>query len=263
MQKSLSLISASMLGLLISTTTFAADKVVATVNGKNITQETYEHYLKMRTGGKTQGVNREMVIQELVNRELLRQDAIKLKVDKDPDVKFLIEQQEIELLIKAGLQKSVGSKPISEKELKKEYEEKIANANVHEYKAAHILLKTEAEAKAVISQLDSGAVFADIAKAKSIDTGTKENGGDLGWFNPGQMVPAFSQAVAEMKPGTYSKAPVQSQYGWHVIKLEDTRKLTPPSFEDMKQKLQGAMQGEKVREHLMELQKKAKIDIKK
>ena len=240
----------------------AADKVIATVNGKPITQETYERYLKMRTGGNTAGVNRDLVIQELVNRELLRQDAIKLKVDKDPDIKFLIEQQEVETLIKAGLQKSVASKPISDAAIKKEYEDKIAKADVREYKASHILLATEGDAKTVIAQLDSGAVFSDVAKAKSTEPGAKETGGDLGWFNLGQMVPSFSQAVAEMKSGTHSKTPVQTQFGWHVIKLEDVRKLTPPSFEDMKPKLQAAMQAEKVQEYIIELRGKAKVEIK-
>lgn len=250
-------------GLLLTQAAQAAAPV-AVVNGDPISQKDYEQYLKYRTKGhkgKPANVNRQALINELVNRQLLVQEAKKEKLDRDPEVAFEIEQLKNDALIQALLQKQAKSKPISDAELKKEYKDKIANANLKEYKASHILLKTEEEAKAVIAELDGGAVFADVAKAKSTGP-TAKKGGELGWFKPNQMVPPFAQAVAEMKKGTYTKTPVKTRFGWHVIKLEDERKLTPPKFEDVKDQIRSIMTNQKIQEYVMSLRNKAKVDIK-
>ena len=245
-------------------TGFAAEEAVAVVNGKPITLKTYEFYLRQlqaeRPNANLAG-NRQMVINELVNRELLYQDAVKKKLDKDPEVAFALEQLRMNTMIQANVGKIAGDLKITDEMLKKEYDEKIAKADVTEYKASHILLKTEDDAKAVIKELDSGAVFSDVAKAKSTGP-TGPDGGDLGWFKAGQMVPPFAQALTQMQKGTYSKTPVQTQFGWHVILLEDTRKATPPKFEDVKPQLANMMRGQQINSYIENLRNKAKVEVK-
>ncbi len=243
---------------------FAADEPVAVVNGKPITQKTYDFYLRQlqaeRPNANLAG-NRQLIINELVKRELLYQDAVKKKLDKDPEVAFALEQLRMNTMIQANVGKIAESMKITDDMLKKEYDEKIAKADITEYKASHILLKSEDDAKAVIKELDSGAVFSDVAKAKSTGP-TGPDGGDLGWFKAGQMVPPFAQALTQMKKGTYSKTPVQTQFGWHVILLEDTRKAAPPNFEDVKPQLANMMRGQQINAYLDNLLKNAKVEMK-
>jgi peptidyl-prolyl cis-trans isomerase C len=254
----------SLLAAMLPVTGFAADEPVAIVNGKPITLKTYEFFLRQlqaeQPNANLSG-NRQLVINELVNRELIYQDAVKKKLDKDPEVAFALEQLRKNTMIQANVGKVANGVDVSDAKLKKEYDEKIVKANVSEYKARHILLKTEADAKAVIKELDGGAVFSDVAKAKSTGP-TGPEGGDLGWFKAGQMVPPFAQALTKMKKGTYSKQPVQTQFGWHVILLEDTRKATPPKFEDVKPQLANMMRGQQVNAYIADLRKKAKVEIK-
>ncbi len=254
----------SLLAATLPLTGFAADEPVAVVNGKPITLKTYEFFLRQlqaeRPNANLAG-NRQLVVNELINRELLYQDAVKKKMDKDPEVAFALEQLRMNTMIQANVGKVASGVDISDAKLKKEYDEKIAKADISEYKARHILLKTEADANAVIKELNNGAVFSDVAKAKSTGP-TGPEGGDLGWFKAGQMVPPFSQALAKMKKGSYSKQPVQTQFGWHVILLEDTRKATPPKFEDVKPQLANMIRGQEVNAYIENLRKKAKVNIK-
>jgi len=258
------IIFGSLLAATLPLTGFAADEPVAVVNGKSISLKTYEFFLRQlqaeRPNANLAG-NRQLVVNELVNRELIYQDAVKKKLDKDPEVKFALEQLRMNTMIQANVGKVASGVDISDAKLKKEYEEKIVKADISEYKARHILLKTEAEANAVIKELNNGAVFSDVAKAKSTGP-TGPEGGDLGWFKAGQMVPPFSQALAKMKKGTYTKQPVQTQFGWHVILLEDTRKATPPKFEDVKPQLANMMRSQEVSSYIEGLRKKAKVTIK-
>ncbi len=245
-----------------------AGNSVATVNGKPISQKSYDFYLAqaMQRRGKNQqgqgGINREAVINELVNRELLHQAAVKAKVENDETVAFQLKQLKVDAMIQGLLNKLSTENKITDKDLKAEYDKRIAGAKLSEYKARHILLKTEEEAKTVIAELDSGSKFEELAKKKSTGPSAKD-GGDLGWFNPSQMVPPFSQAVAQMKKGSYTKKPVKTQFGYHVIKLEDTRKRTPPKFEDIKPQLKMVLQNQRIQEYITNLRKTAKIDVKK
>jgi len=250
---------------LFSFNAYSADKAVATVNGKPIYKQTYEAYVahKKKQDPKFDAVkNKETLIQELINRELMLQDAKRLKLEKDKDVLFQLEQYRIDLLIKHAISKKMLATPISDTELKIEYDRRVKAANVKEYKARHILLKDEAKAKSVIKELDNGKEFIKLAKAYSTGP-TGKTGGDLGWFNSRQMVPEFSKAVATMKKGTYTKAPVKTKFGWHIIKLEDTRKMEPPKFKDIKKQIRAIMQNKKLQEYIITLREKAKIKINK
>lgn len=252
--------------LLASASLYAADdsnKVVATVNGKPITQRTVDEYVKMRNSRQPNApASQEQVVNELVNSELLYQQALKEKLEKKPDIRHAIELQRKNVLITAALREYLEKHPISEAELKKEYDKRVAASNVEEYKARHILTKTEAEAKDIIAQLNKGADFAKLAKEKSIGPSAKQ-GGDLGWFTVDRMVPEFSAAVAKLKKGEYTKEPVKTQFGWHVIQLEDERKMEPPSFDQVKGQLANMLRNQQVHTYINELRNKAKIDIKK
>lgn len=240
-----------------------AGGTVATVNGKKITQKQYDQVIKTIQAKNPEfkvGDNKQAIINELISRELLFQEAKKQKVDKDPKVAFVLKQQRIELMIQALIQKSLSKDPVKEKDIKKIYKEKIAGANQKEYKASHILLKTEDEAKTAIAKLDSGTDFAKLAKEKSTGPSAK-NGGDLGWFSPNRMVPPFARAVAEMKKGRHSAQPVKTQFGWHVIKLEDTRKMDPPKYDDVKKQIAGSLNKQRLQEYVQKLRSKAKIKI--
>ena len=193
--------------------------------------------------------NRQLVVNELINRELLYQDAVKKKLDKDPEVAFALEQLRMNTMIQANVGKVASGADVTDAKLKKEYDEKIAKADISEYKARHILLKTEADANAVIKELNNGAVFSDVAKAKSTGP-TGPEGGDLGWFKAGQMVPPFSQALATMKKGTFSKQPVQTQFGWHVILREESRENQPPTLESVRDVLKQRVEQQKFEGYL-------------
>ena len=243
----------------------AADKVVATVNGHKITEQQLDRYFKYRQATTKQDLShdKEGVLQELVNRELLMDEVKKKKLDKNKDLNYLIDQQKNDLYIQALLRESDVAKPIADDEIKKVYDEKVKNHKVKEYKISHILMKSEQEAKDVIAELDSGAKFSDVAKKKSTGPSAKE-GGELGWLNSGQLnkMPSFAQAVSELKKGTYSKKPVETQYGWHVVKLEDEREVAPPTLEQLHDQIVAALRQQKLQEFIKGLREKAKIDIK-
>ena len=240
-----------------------AGGTVATVNGSKITEKQYEQViatLKAKNPQFNAEGNKQAIVNELISRELLFQEAKNQKIEKDPKVAFALEQQRIELMIQALIQKTLSKDPIKEKDIKKIYKEKVAGANLKEYKARHILLKTEDEAKTVIAKLDAGSDFAKLAEEKSTGPSAK-SGGDLGWFSPGRMVPPFARAVAEMKKNTHSNKPVKTQFGWHVIKLEDTRNMEPPKYDDVKKQIASSLNKKRVQDYVEKLRKKAKIKI--
>ena len=238
----------------------AADEVIAEVNGEKITLGDVQLYMssKAATGAPADPGT---ILNEVINRELIKQAALKAGIDKQPDFKKALEIQRTTLLVNAMLSKKLDKVDLSDAALKKEYDDQIKNMPKKEYKARHILLKTEDEAKAVIKQLKDGADFVKLAKEKSIGP-SGPNGGDLGWFKAGTMVPEFADAVAKMKDGDITDKPVKTQFGWHVIKLEETREVAPPSFESMKDKLRSIVANKAVQNYLSELHKNAKVELK-
>lgn len=251
---------------LLSNSAFALDKnSVAAVNGKNITQKQYQAHLKQRQAqakkGQQSPVNRQVVIDELINREVLLQQANKLKLHKDKKIKAQLEQLKNNLLIQALISKSPASKPISQKELQDVYDKQVGSADPKEFKARHILVKEEAKAKELIEKLNDGASFEETAKKESTGPSGK-NGGDLGWFSAAQMVPAFSKATSKLKKGTHSQKPVKTRFGFHIIKLEDSRKRELPKFEDVKAQIKPLIQNKRLQEYVLNLRSKAKIEIK-
>jgi len=261
-------VASILLATLFTNSAFALDKnSVAAVNGKNITQKQYQAHIKQRAaqsqqqGQQAAPVNRQVILDELINREVLLQEAKKKKLHKDKKVKAQLEQLKNNLLIQALIAKSPAAKPVSEKELKEVYDKQIGNADPQEYKARHILVKDEAKAKKLIKQLNDGANFEEVAKKESTGPSGK-NGGDLGWFSAAQMVPAFSKAAAKMIKGTHSQTPVKTRFGYHIIKLEDSRKRDLPKFEDIKNQIRPVIQNKRLQEYVVKLRSKAKIEVK-
>lgn len=244
----------------IASPALAADGV-ATVNGKVIKQSLYD-YISKEAEARGQPIDatmRERIVDQLVSSELVYQEAQRLGLDKQPSYQAQEELSRRELLVNFYLQDFVKKNPISESALKSAYDKLKAEMGDKEYKARHILVPTEAEAKQIIAQLGKGGDFAKIAEEKSQDPGSKTQGGDLGWFSPASMVKPFSDATVALKKGAITQTPVQSQFGWHVIKLDDTRAAQPPAYDKVKDNLRKQLQQQEVAKALSALRSKAKI----
>lgn len=250
--------------LSLAPATFAAG-AVATVNGKQIKQSVYDLIVKDATanGQKIDANIKDAIINELISSELVYQEAQKLGLDKQADYLAREELTRRKLLSSAFLQDFIKKNPISDADTKAAYEQYKKAYGEKEYSARHILVKTEAEAKDIIAQLDKGGDFAKIAKEKSLDPGSKDKGGDLGWFSPATMVKPFSDVVANLQKGATSTNPVQTQFGWHVIKLLDTRAAQPLAYDKVKEGLQKNLQQRNLEKMMADLRSKAKIDITK
>ena len=248
--------------LSLSPAVFAAE-AAATVNGKAIKQSWVDFITKdaQARGQKPSDGMKNAIINELVGSELAYQEAQKQGLDKDPDFKTSSELANRKMLVNVFLQDFMKKNPVTEADTKAAYEEYKKELGDKEYSARHILVKTEAEAKDVLAQLKKGDDFAKVAKEKSLDPGSKEKGGDLGWFSPAGMVKPFSDAVTSMKKGETTSAPVQTQFGWHIIKLVDTRAAQVPSYDKVKDGLERTLQQRKLEKMMIGLKEKAKIDV--
>ena len=227
----------------------------ATVNGKAIPKSRADALI---AGQAAQGQPdspelRKAVTEELVRREVLTQEALKKGFDKKPEVQGQMDLARQGVLIGAYLNDYVKSHPVTDEQIKKEYDEIKGKLGNKEYKARHVLLETEAAAKAVIEKLKKGEKFDDLAKD------SKDRGGDLGWANPASFVPAFSAAMTKLEKGKFTEAPVKSDFGWHVIQLDDVRETKAPTFEEVKPNLTQRAQGLLVEKHLAELRAKAAV----
>lgn len=255
--------------MLVTAPSHAADKkpvaasgnAVATVNGKAIPKTRLEMIIGMQ---KSQGRPdseelRKAVLDRIITLEAVAQEALKAGVDKKPMVQAQIDLMRQEVLINAYLADYAQSHPVGNEAIKKEYEARKTALGDKEYKAHHILVEKEGEAKDIIARLKKGEKFEDLAK-QSNDPGSKDKGGDLDWATPSNYVKPFADALVKLEKGKYTDTPVQTQFGWHVIRLDDTRQFTPPSLDDIKQQISQELQGQLVNQHVQELRKKAKVE---
>jgi peptidyl-prolyl cis-trans isomerase C len=237
-------------------------KPIATVNGREI-PAVYGDMAKqtlLSQGAPNDASLAVRAREALINQELLSRAAIDKGLDKNPKLVAAMEMLRREQLSKAYLEDYVKSHPVSDAEIKAEYDKAKAAAGGNEYKARHILVKTEEEAKAILAQLNKKVAFDKLAKEKSLDKGSAKNGGDLGWNVPGSFVKEFGEAMAALKKGESSKAPVKTQFGWHIIKLEDVRPIKFPALDEVKGEVRQQLQQKRVREAVTELRTKAKIE---
>jgi len=256
---------------LLSTISFnalAADSknnIVASVNGSSISNDDFNIYSQMRSGHQaSQNLSekqKQEILDELINRELIYQDAISKGMKEDPEVQAQIEDQIRNIITTHRLRKLLEEQPPTQAQLQKAYQTQIVEPASIEYKASHILLENETDAKAVTDSLKGGADFTGLAKEKSTGPSGKD-GGSLGWFSPNQMVKPFADAVAKLNKGEISPAPVQTQFGWHVIRLEDVRKVDPPPFDKVEKQLLKVVQNQIIGDHISGLKAKANIDVK-
>lgn len=237
---------------------------LASVNGITITQNFFDFYVKAIAGKPASELSpdqRQQALDNLVRAELVAQQAQKEGVDKSADTEDLLELTRLNVLQQTMSERYLKDKKPTEKELRAEYETQVSNLPKLEYHARHILVATEPFAQKVVDRLEKGAKFDELAKQESMDS-SKDNGGDLGWFTPDRMVKPFADAVLGLKPGEYTHKPVQTQYGWHVIQLVETRDLAPPPFDQVKQRLEQVVQAKKFKAYTDELMHNAKIDKK-
>jgi peptidyl-prolyl cis-trans isomerase C len=237
-----------------------ADPVVARVNGVELHRSDVEA-AQRSLPEQVQQMPLEKIypqlLDQMVTQQLIIQDGRKEKLQDDPDVKQRLAQLEDRAISEVWLKHAV-DKAATDQRLHAEYDKYVKEHASEQIKASHILVSTEAEAKAVIADLNKGGDFAAIAKKRSTDPG-KDNGGDLGWFSREDMLPAFSDAAFALKKGEYTKTPVQTQFGWHIIKLEDRRTPAPPSFEDAKPELENGIMREVVGAKVKEMKAAANV----
>ncbi len=236
-------------------------QTVATVNGKAIPAAKLEQIVKqvVAQGKQTDSPQlRDAIKKDLIGREVMIQQADKQGFGTRAEVKAALENARQSIIINAMLADYVKKNPVKDAEIKAEYDKYKAQVGDKEYHARHILVPTEDEAKALIVKLKGGAKFEDLAKASSKD-GSAANGGDLDWASPASYVPEFSKAMTALQKGAITDAPVKSQFGFHVIKLEDVRAAKIPALEEVKQQVADSLQQKKLQEFREGLMKSAKI----
>ncbi|WP_018954559.1 peptidylprolyl isomerase [Thioalkalivibrio sulfidiphilus] len=236
-------------------------EAIAVVNGVAISEADFQDFLNLqRMTRPGESLLPDEVLDEMINMELLRQAALQQGLDKDPDIQRQVERARTNLMVGALIDRRLDQE-YTEEQLRAEYDRQIQAIERTEYKARHILLDSEADAREVIVALEAGGDFQALAREHS--TGPSgPMGGDLGWFTLDAMVPAFSQAVQAMEKGSYSSEPVQTEFGWHVILLEDTRSSEPPPFEAVRDRVAQILDNRALQDYIGDLRAAAKIEVK-
>lgn len=244
---------------------YAQDKPVAVVNGVAIPQERMELHVKsaLSQGQTDTPALRSAIRDQLINYELISQEAIKKGLDKQPEIAQILEWGKQQALANAFLQDYINAHPISEEMLAKAYENLKTSAGNKEYNIRHILVEKENEAKSIAAKLKKGEKFDKLAQSNSKDAGSKESGGSLGWIPTGNIpttfVKPFADAALRLTKGKISE-PVQTQFGWHIIKLEDVRDLQMPPYEELKPQIAQNMHQQAAQNAVADLRAKAKIE---
>jgi len=232
------------------------------VNGVTIPKSRIEAMNKeLNSQGQPDNAERQQAIRdELVNREVLAQAASKRGLDKNPDIQAQMEMARQAVLVRALFENEVKTNPITDADLQKQYEQFKGSMGSTEYKVAHILVDKEEDAKQIIDSLNKGGDFAKIAKERSKDPGSKENGGDLDWGPSARYVKPFADAVTSQQKGKVSAAPVKTDFGYHVIRVDDSRPLKVPEFAEVKEQFRQRAQQQQIQKMVVDLRQKAKIE---
>jgi peptidyl-prolyl cis-trans isomerase C len=232
------------------------------VNGVTIPQMRFDAMNKELTAqGQPDNPERHQAVkEELINREVLAQAAQKRGLDKSPDIAAQMDMARQAVLVRALFETEVKANPITDDMLKAQYEQFKSTMGTNEYKVRHILVDNEAEAKQIIADLNKGGDFAKIAKEKSKDPGSKENGGDLDWGPPARYVKPFADAVVSTPKGQMTKEPVKTDFGYHVIKVDDVRPMKVPTFDEVKEQFRQRAQQAQIQKLVMDLRSKAKVE---
>jgi peptidyl-prolyl cis-trans isomerase C len=242
----------------------AKGPAAATVNGTAISQQTVDMIARQgaAAGRPDTPESRKAIIDQLALQMVVAEEAIKKGLDKTPEIAEQIDAMKQSVLANAYVQDFIKNNAVTDLQVAAEYERIKATITGSEYKARHILVEKESEARDIIARLrkEPGA-FARLAMEKSKDPGSKARGGDLGWFDPKGMVPEFGAAVSKLEKGKFTQEPVRTQFGYHVILLEDSKPIEAPPLEEVKPQLTQRLQQQKVKTHLDALKAGAKIEM--
>lgn len=256
------LLSLSLLAAFAATSTAAlASGPLAKVNGKAIPANRAEVIIASQLAqGKPRTPQLEAEVRTLlVDQEIVAQEAVKKGIDKKSDVQAQMDMARQGVLINAYIGEYARNVKISDADVKAEYDKINAALGSKEYKVRHILVETEGEAKDLIARLKKGEKFEELAKA-SKDPGSKDRGGELGWSHKAGYVPQFSDAMVKLEKGKYTEQPVQTQFGWHVIQVDDVRELKAPALDDVKPEIVQRLRQQAIQNHVADLRKKAKVE---
>ena len=240
-----------------------AGPAVAVVNGKEISKSEFDLYVEnveRQSKREIADAEKSQLLDQFISMQLAAEAASKEGIEKDAKVQDQLALARLNVLVDSGLQQWLEKNPVTDAELRPEYDAQVAQMP-KEYHARHILVDDQAKAEAITKELKAGGDFAKSAQKNSKDPSGK-NGGDLGWFTLETMVKPFSDAVAALQPGEMTDKPVQSQFGWHVIKLEESRVTSPPPFEEVKDRVKVLVQRKKLQKYLDDLRKNAKVEKK-
>ena len=255
-------ISAALIGILVLPVAVMAQNLT-TVNGKPVPLARVDALVKTATHGQEAPPEvKAQARDQVVMREIFAQEAEKQGIPNTADYKMQLDLVRQTVLINTLFQNFIKAHPVSDAEAQAEYTKIKAEQSGMEYHARHILVDSEDDAKKMIAQIKAGAKFEDLAKKNSKDTGSAENGGDLDWAKPTAYVPEFSTALQGLKKGQMTETPVKTQFGYHIIKLEDTRTAQFPGFDEVKDKVKQQLQQVKLQEYEEKLRKSAKTDYK-
>lgn len=249
-----------LVALLVSAALPAMAQNLAVVNGKPVPSSRADVMVKQMVAQGQQDTPelRAMVKDEMINREILIQEADKLGLGTKPEVKSQIEIARQSILIRALVADQLKKNPVKDADIKAEYDKFKSQAGDKEYHARHILVDKEEDAKAIITKLKAGAKFEDLAK-QSKDPGSAANGGDLDWATPSSFVKPFSDAMVSLQKGQLLETPVKTQFGYHVIRLDDVRPAKIPTLEEVKPQITESLQQKKLQAYQQQLRAKAKI----
>ena len=234
---------------------------MATVNGVAVPESRMTVLMQQQAqrGMPDNEQTRAMVREELINREVIAQEAQRTGVQKRPEVQTQIDMARQEILVSAYIRDWMRKNPVSDTEVQKEYQRVKSNAGEKEYKARHILVETEEQAKSMIAELKKGGKFEELASKNSQDTGSAQRGGDLDWNVPGTFDPRFSEAMVKLEKGQYTEQPVRTRFGFHVIQLDDVRAVKFPPLEEARPRIQQTLVQSKLGDLVKSLRAKAKV----
>jgi peptidyl-prolyl cis-trans isomerase C len=235
---------------------------IATVNGVPVPRARAEALLNQQRarGMPDNDQSRALIRDELVNREVLMQEAQKSGVARSPEVANQLDLARQEIIISAFLREWVRKNPISDADIQKEYDRVKAEQGDKEYRARHILVETEDQAKTVVAELKKGGKFEELAAKNSKDPGSKDRGGDLDWHGPSDFDRAFSDAMTKLDKGKFTETPVRTRFGFHVIQLDDVRTGRFPSLAEVKPRIQQQLTQARIDELVKGLRGKAKVE---
>jgi len=240
----------------------AATGPVATVNGVQIPRQRLEMVVRQQAarGAQDNDRLRAQVREALINNELLIQEANRSGIVKKPEVQQQLDLSRQEVIANAMVAEHIRASPIGDADIQKEYERAKVLTGDREYKARHVLVSTEDDARNVLAELKKGTKFDEIAQKRSLDEGTRPKGGDLDWNVPSNFDKAFADALVKLEKGKMTEAPVRSRFGYHIIVLDDVRPVNFPPLAQVRQQIQQRLVGQRVEVFIRELRAKSKIE---